>query len=275
MSKIVNEYRIVSSTIAAIYNKPTFDSELTTQALIWEKLIIYDKKDNWYQVQQRDGYIGWIHSFYTSDSSVYDSNQLFQDLENWYWVKNKFLSLSLNDNSNYLLSFGSLVPCFEKKGSFFIILPNNEKVSVDKSLLTKFTDEISYEKGVLHSASELVGTPYLWGGKSSFGFDCSGLIQSIINVCNVNITNSKRSFLPRDASKQILSDILMHKKGNPTIGDIIFFRSNKKINHVGIYINKRDFIHSSGFVKVNSLDKESKNYSNKLEEKVYGIYTIK
>ena len=88
-----DEYKIVLSVIASIYNKPSFSSELITQALFWEKLLVCDKKNNWYKVKQRDGYVGWVHSFYTRDSSVYDQNQLLHDPENWYWVKNKFLSL--------------------------------------------------------------------------------------------------------------------------------------------------------------------------------------
>ena len=94
MSKINNEYRIVSSSVASIYDKPTFDSELITQALIWEQLIICDKKDNWYKIKQRDGYSGWIHSFYTINSALYDNTTNLQDPNNWYWVKSKFLSLS-------------------------------------------------------------------------------------------------------------------------------------------------------------------------------------
>jgi len=79
LSKVNNEYRIVSSSVASIYSEPSFASELITQALIWEELIISQKKDNWYQVRQRDGYIGWIHSFYTVNSFVYDNNPLLKD----------------------------------------------------------------------------------------------------------------------------------------------------------------------------------------------------
>ena len=126
-----DEYKIVLSSIASIYNKPSFSSELITQALIWENLIVCDQTDNWYKVKQRDGYLGWIHSFYTVDSSTYDDNNLLQNHENWYWVKNKFLTLSLEDNSSFLISYGSLIPCFKEKGQFFTILPNNKKVNIN------------------------------------------------------------------------------------------------------------------------------------------------
>ena len=101
------------------------------------------------------------------------------------------------------------------------------------------------------------------------------MLQSIFNVCNVNANNYRTGILPRDASQQILSGILVEKKRKPSIGDIIFFKTSNKIDHVGLYINNRDFIHSSGFVKVNSVDKRSKYYSNKLQMNIHGIYRIR
>ena len=91
-----NEYIIVSTTVASIYKKPTFTSELVTQALICEKLFVIEKSSNWYKVKQNDGYIGWIHSFYIVDSSIYDDSK-FQNITNWYWVKNRFLQLESNN----------------------------------------------------------------------------------------------------------------------------------------------------------------------------------
>ena len=75
--------------------------------------------------------------------------------------------------------------------------------------------------------------------------------------------------LPRDASEQVLSDILTKKKEEPNIGDIIFFKTNSKVNHVGLYINNREFIHSSGYVKINSINKESQYYSENLDINLY------
>ena len=108
MPKSYNEYKIVSSTVASIYNQPTFTSELITQALLWEELLICRKKNNWYKVKQRDGYIGWIHSFYIVDSSIYKNNKQLQNRNNWYWVKDKSVELLLKDNTILEISFGSL-----------------------------------------------------------------------------------------------------------------------------------------------------------------------
>ena len=97
----------------------------------------------------------------------------------------------------------------------------------------------------------------------------------LLDWVNVNASNYRSAILPRDASQQISSDILTKKKDEPNIGDIIYFKNGNKINHVGLYIDKRDFIHSSGFVKVNSIDKKSKYYSDKLKMNFHGIYRIK
>lgn len=262
-----HNYIIVHTAVASIYSHPDFSSELITQALFWEGLTVHSTQGNWYKVKQRDGYEGWIHSFYVMDSSVYDNNKLLQDKKNWYWVKNKFLNLSLENNQNFLISYGSLIPCFKDKKYFFTILPNNKKVIIDEQSLSRFTNSIKDRNNIIFSSKKLIGTPYLWGGKSSFGFDCSGLLQAILNVSNI------KGF-PRDTSQQVLSNMLLEKKGTPNIGDIIFFKMNDKVDHVGLYINNRDFIHSSGSVKINSIDKESKYYSNKLKLNLYGVYDM-
>ena len=87
MSNSKNEHKIVSTSVASIYSKPSFSSELINQALFWESLIIYDVNEKWYKIKQRDGYDGWIHSFYLTNSAIYDEhcNDL-QNLENWYFV---------------------------------------------------------------------------------------------------------------------------------------------------------------------------------------------
>ena len=162
--------KIVNTSVANIYESCSFSSQLVTQALIWEKLIICDNKNNWYKVKQQDGYIGWIHEFYTIDSAIYDNNESLHNEENWCWVKDRFAILSLENNSDVYISFGSLIPYFNEAGNFFTLTPNNQKVEMNNDSLIKHT-KINCFKEVILYGMQLLGTPYLWGGKSSFGYD--------------------------------------------------------------------------------------------------------
>ena len=133
----MEKYCVVKTIVANLYKQPSFTSELVTQALLKEKLLILDQKNNWYKIKQWDNYESWIHSFYLMEEKQAASN-------GWDILE------------------------IEKKSV-------NELISYAKSFL---------------------GVPYLWGGKSSLGFDCSGFVQTIFKMCGVN--------MPRDASQQIL-----------------------------------------------------------------------
>ena len=102
----IGDYCLVKTSVANLYKNSSFTSELVTQGLIWEKLIICDKKDNWFQVKQRDGYIAWVHSFYVIDSSTYDNNELLHKKENWFFIRDRLLGIKINHNEKYFLPFG-------------------------------------------------------------------------------------------------------------------------------------------------------------------------
>lgn len=121
-----------------------------------------------------------------------------------------------------------------------------DKLNINKKSINEL---ISYAKS-------FIGTPYLWGGKSSLGFDCSGFVQTIFKMSGIN--------MPRDASQQILREDL--SEINYTAiqpGDLLFFIENNNVNHVAIYLGNEEIIHSSGHVKIEKL-KENKELYQKL-----------
>jgi cell wall-associated NlpC family hydrolase len=121
-----------------------------------------------------------------------------------------------------------------------------DKLNINKKSINEL---ISYAKS-------FIGVPYLWGGKSSLGFDCSGLVQTAFKMSGIN--------MPRDASQQILRENL--SEINYTAiqpGDLLFFIENNSVNHVAIYLGNEEIIHSSGYVKIEKL-KENKELYKKL-----------
>jgi cell wall-associated NlpC family hydrolase len=117
-----------------------------------------------------------------------------------------------------------------------------KKISLDKDTL-------------LNEAEKFLGAPYLWGGRSFFGIDCSGFVQTIVRRFGVE--------LPRDTKDQIKCGEEI-KRDQIHLGDLLFFP-----RHVALAISKMDFIHSSssnGGVAFNSLDPANKIYSRHLDE---------
>ena len=256
------DYCLVKTSVANFYKNPSFTSELVTQGLIWEKLIICDKKDNWFQVKQRDGYIAWLHSFYVIDSSIYDNNELLDKKDNWYFIKDRLLEIKTNHNDKYFLPFGALVPCIKYNNNFIIILPNGEKADINKQKLLKYSTSIRLDR-ILQLSEYLLGIPYLWGGKSSFGYDCSGFVQTLFSVYGINF--------PRDSYQQMNYEGLVEiKYSKAEVGDLLFFADNKVINHVAISIGNGEIIHSSGCVKIEKLEKNKKLY-----EGLYKVMSIR
>ena len=92
-----------------------------------------------------------------------------------------------------------------------------------------------------------MNAPYLWGGKTPFGVDCSGLTQQVFKLCGYK--------LKRDAHQQYLQGSVVESLAESKPGDLAFFKNTKNsISHVGILMEDQDFIHASGYVRKDKLD---------------------
>ncbi len=139
-------------------------------------------------------------------------------------------------------------------GDFFIINPQSYAINQPKQ--SPKTQNV-VRKNLSQDAHQYLGVPYKWGGTTSSGFDCSGLVRAVYRLNGLT--------LPRTSREQYDSGKFVAKQ-NLQIGDLVFFANNgKHINHVGIYIGNNQFIHAPG--KGKKVTKA--NLSNKYWVKAY------
>src|SRR5262245_28344948 len=111
---------------------------------------------------------------------------------------------------------------------------------------------------------DLLGTPYLWGGRTPHGFDCSGLVQQLLAEQGI--------VLPRDADDQYKKTRARLELTQLEMGDLLFFgRGTKRMEHVGLSLGGGYFVHARGAVRVNSIDPDNRFYDKALSAQVRGF----
>jgi hypothetical protein len=221
-------------------------SEMVSQLLYGDCFKIIGIKKKWLNITTvEDDYSGWIDRKQAQKITL----ELLQELD-----KKSSYSTSLVD---YLeTAHNSLTP---------IVLGSN--ISCVKLLNHTFKGNITEgekEKiNLLKTASLYLNTPYLWGGKTPIGIDCSGLTQMIYRINGYKI--------PRDASQQANLGETLSFIDESEPGDLAFFDDEEgKINHVGILLENHFILHAHGQVRINRIDQtgiynsQTQQYSHKL-----------
>ena len=263
----MSNFKIINNEVVNLYEKPSFKSQIVTQGLLWENVEICDEKENWYKIRQWDNYQSYILKNNLIDSDVYFKYSLDDD-KKWFFVKNRIIEINnLKNNFSKILSFGTLIPIIEKKEKYYMtIMPDGNKFFINKNTLTEYSKKNNFNNIIKYALKNL-GCPYLWGGKSGFGYDCSGFIQTLYRFNKIN--------LPRDTKDQIKSNLLTEVVGDFKKGDLIYFHVDSVVNHVGMFIDEFQYIHSSVNVKINSINKNFDNYNNDLYNNILGVFRIK
>ena len=222
-------------SVCPIRDKPKDASEMISQLLFGECVEVIKKgKTPWVYVRcEYDGYEGWM-----------DSKQLIR-------LDNKYRSVSYcvdkvqpaaNSEVNALLTLGAVLPQFD--GMTFKIGDRAYQYSghaIDGN--ANVERPLMIEK----LAMMLLGAPYLWGGRSPLGIDCSGLVQIIYKCVGVP--------LPRDSSDQSKIGHLVRIISEASVGDLAYFsKSSANVSHVGIVLGDNKIIHASGEVRIDTLD---------------------
>ncbi len=218
--------------------EPLDTSEMISQVLFGEHFSILESEKNWFYIRlDFDGYRGWIDKKQVEEiSEIY-----FEKLQEIKPVFSKELvNFATNEEGKYLpLTIGSILPDYNKK-SFKI---NQKKYTFDG-----LTFQSNHTKqGVIDIAFMYLNAPYLWGGKTPFGIDCSGFTQMAYKM------NGYKLF--RDASQQAKQGEVLSFIEESEPGDLAFFDNNEgNITHVGIILANNYIIHASGKVRLDRLD---------------------
>ena len=216
---------------------PKDQSEMISQVLFGQHFKVLEFKKNWVRIiLYSDHYEGWICSKQYMEIEKKDYDQLSLSNPEFSIDKTSYL-LNLVDSSEIAIPMGSTLPFFLNG----LININGKKY--------KYLGEISSRniKDVISYSIQFLNSPYLWGGKSFLGIDCSGFTQLVFSLCGIKI--------PRDAYQQVkLGKKLNFSKTSP--GDLIFFiNDSDRIHHVGIALKDDKIIHASGKVRIDALNK--------------------
>ncbi len=235
-------------------SEPSDRSEMVTQILFGETFSILEERGNWQLVRiHLDNYEGWIdrkQSLPVTDEFIEKTNES----SNHIITDKTAICYCKNDSTYLLLGKGSRLP--QSTGSTFHLGHKTyTTISRTKAIPKKF----SVSK-VAATAMDYLNVPYLWGGRSIMGVDCSGLVQIVYHMCGLD--------LPRDSSQQALAGTAIDFVDEARPGDLAFFDNPAgEIIHVGIIIEPGKILHASGQVKIDKIDH---NGIFSLEQ---GIYT--
>lgn len=233
---------------------------MCTQILLGEHFEILEENEKWCMIKMNcDGYEGWIDKKMITPLNDHDYQFLSANPQA---VSSDIFNIvqQVNHYHNFLIVAGSTLPLYNEKEATFNIAGTSYKLEGNSILKNSMAD---VRTKIITAALNYFNSPYLWGGRTPLGIDCSGLSQITYKIAGIPI--------PRDASQQaqIGSHFSFVEEALP--GDLAFFDNDQgEITHVGIIWEKNKIIHSSGKVRIDNIDHagiynlESRRYTHKL-----------
>ena len=256
-------FGIVNVSVTPMREEPRHSSQMVDQAIMGNVVRLLKNDNGWYLAQTHYGYVGWINKsgiFITNESGKNNwqekADKSFTDLQNLIRSEPDNNSLPISD---IVLNNVVISEPYDNDWSL-IHLPDGRKGYLKSKSLRYFNTKNQnniHSGDIISDAKRMMGTPYLWGGNSTKGNDCSGFTQTVFKANNIQI--------PRDARQQALigTPILPSQDwSNILPGDLLFFGRKNRVTHVGISLGQKDFIHQGGRVDINSLDESSPNFNS-------------
>ncbi len=229
-------FAICNLAIIPLRAEPSDRSEIVSQVLFGEHFEILETQNQWSKIKlQYDDYEGWV------DSKQYQtiSEKSFKSLSKDAIILNSDLVEYVTNPSNVLLP----IPL----GSSLSFL-NHSEINIENFEFEGMkTTGVKPKSDLITTAYMYLNAPYLWGGKTPFGIDCSGFTQMVYKLNGYHLL--------RDASQQSTQGDALSFIEESEAGDLAFFDNEEgKIIHVGIIMDNNYIIHASGKVRIDRLD---------------------
>jgi cell wall-associated NlpC family hydrolase len=251
---------LVNQSLADLMCQPAVSAERSSQILLGEAARLLGRREEWAEIRlERDGYAGWARDTallecteerartYTSASQTVVTGEIAQ----------AFIDPARRANAGKL-PCGIRLPSVERRDDLVALeLPDGRRWWVAESDTRAATELPRPDpEGIavaLRWMRRHIGVPYLWGGCSPYGYDCSGLTQAFWSLLGVRI--------PRDADQQFQAGVAV--EGPPLPGDLLFFSLNASgaersrhadVRHVGIALGGHEMLHASGKARAVAVD---------------------
>ncbi|MFN8298585.1 MAG: C40 family peptidase [Chitinophagales bacterium] len=249
-------YGIVKLSIVPLRGEPGHRSEQISQLLFGEIYEVLQEQQGWLLIKcLYDDYQGWING---SQHSLLSERDFLLWQESTKAIALETACTASSSDSILAVLAGSSLPSFD--GLNFKIgrekfVYNGQAIIPDGARNPVLLEKV---------AMRYLNAPYLWGGRSPFGIDCSGFTQIVFKFLNIP--------LKRDAYQQAEEGMALNFLEESAVGDLAFFANEEgKITHTGILLKDNRIIHASGKVRIDKIDHfgifqaETKKYSHQLK----------
>lgn len=258
---------VINISVANLRSKPKHSAELATQATLGTPVKVLKQQEGWYLIQTPDKYLSWV-----DDGGItLMTDQRFKEWKEADKIMfTKTYGHTYNDiTEQEIISdvvSGAIFEFVKLSDKHFIVSYPDGRIA-----LMRFKEGENYFSWVqevnpspdnlVATSKKLMGVPYLWGGTSTKGMDCSGFTKTVYFLNGMVI--------PRDASQQVHTGKQIDENRNfenLEKGDLLFFgkkateNTKEKVVHVGMWIGNDEFIHASNMVRVSSINPDAENF---------------
>ncbi|MFC2710315.1 NlpC/P60 family protein [Hoylesella oralis] len=267
-SSATDDWAIVNVSVCNLRQAADYDAGQASQALLGMPLRVNRKSGAWLQVTTPDDYESWVlaqtvRQVTRTELAAWNTGGQVVVTALYAFVHERpdARAQTVSD-----VVAGDRLKLLGKRGTFFhVAYPDGRKgylhVRNGQEIRAWRRTVKRNAASIIASAKRLIGLPYMWGGTSTKGVDCSGFVRTTLLMHDIVI--------PRDASQQAYKGEHLEIApdfGNLMAGDLVFFGSRDEetgkphVSHVGIYLGNKKFIHSLGFVHISSFNPQDKEY---------------